>query len=131
MPADVEILYDGACPLCRQAVCLRDDTDQPFATVDARTASALRDAATAAGIDLDQGFVVRRDGQLYAGTEAAQVLAGVVGQSGWRNRLTRMFFGTRSRTRRLYPLFRAARRAALALTGKPLIRNLDQTARPE
>jgi predicted DCC family thiol-disulfide oxidoreductase YuxK len=131
MPGDVEILYDGACPLCRQAVCLWDAQDQPFATIDARADSALRDAATAAGIDLDQGFVVRRNGQLYAGTEAAQVLSGVVGQRGWRNRLTRMFFGTRSRTRHLYPLFRAARRAALALTGKPLIRNLDQTARPE
>lgn len=124
----VQILYDGACPLCRQTLCLLDRTDQPFATVDARTDSTLRDAATAAGIDLDQGFVVAKDGQLYAGTAAARQLSALVAPTGWRNRAVQGLFGSATRARLFYPLCRAARRVVLLLIGQPLIRNLRKTA---
>jgi predicted DCC family thiol-disulfide oxidoreductase YuxK len=120
-----EILYDGDCPICQQAVCLLDKNTQPFVTINARDQSPLRDAATAAGLDLDQGFVVNHDGKLYAGAAAAHLLADLLPQNGWRHQITRLLFGTEQRTRFFYPLCRSARRALLALRGKTLIRNLS------
>jgi predicted DCC family thiol-disulfide oxidoreductase YuxK len=120
-----QILYDGDCPICQQAVCLLDTTGKPFVTINAREPSALREEATAAKVNLDQGFMIKHKGQLYAGAAAAHLLTTLVPAHGWRNRVTRFLFATPQRTRITYPLCRWARRIALAVRGKTLIRNIQ------
>lgn len=120
----ITILYDGQCPICRQA------NDFPrmapnICTVDARTTSIWRQQATDAGINLDRGFAVFHNDQLYAGHKAAHFLAKQLSETtGWRAAMTRFPFAGRIRSALLYPLAVWFRHAILKINGIPMIDNL-------
>ncbi len=113
------IVHDGACPLCRFYVRrLRlERAAGPVEIVDARSGDPRVAELAAAGYHLDAGMVVVLDGRIFHGDEAVHALALLSTPIDAFNRLNRGLLARPGIARALYPLFRAARRVALALTG--------------
>lgn len=123
---DVWLVYDGECPVCN-AYCsyarIRDAVGQ-LHLVDARQPSALMDEITAAGLDIDQGMVVKFEGVMYYGPDAIRMLTLLSTPSGLFNRINYWFFGTPKRAGIFYPAGRAFRNVMLKLLGIRYIENL-------
>jgi predicted DCC family thiol-disulfide oxidoreductase YuxK len=113
------IVHDGACPLCRFYVRrLRiERAVGSVEIVDARSDDPRVVELADAGYDLDAGMVAVVDGRIFHGDEAVHALALLSTPIDAFNRLNRRVLGRSGIARALYPLFRAARRIALALTG--------------
>jgi predicted DCC family thiol-disulfide oxidoreductase YuxK len=128
---DVWLVYDGECPICR-TYCVRariQDTVGRLHLVDARQPGPLMDEITAAGLDIDQGMVVKLDGVLYYGPEAMRVLTLMATRAGWFNRVSRWFFGG-DRSRFSYPVAKAFRNVLLRALGISWIDNLRRLPAP-
>src|SRR4051812_6935599 len=75
-PADVWLVYDGECPVCKtycKYIRIREAVGQ-LHLVDARHPSVLLDEITAAGLDIDQGMVLKFKGTTYYGPDAIHAL---------------------------------------------------------
>ncbi len=130
---DVWLVYDGECPVCK-AYCkyirIREAAGQ-LHLVDARQPSALMDEITAAGIDIDQGMVVKLRGAIYYGADAIYVLTRLSTTSGVFNRLNYFFYGSRSVAKVFYPLGKAFRNVVLKISGIAYIDNLKRGQKPK
>lgn len=125
---DVWLVYDGQCPVCTaycRVVRLRD-AGSALHLMDARQGGALMDEITAAGLDIDQGMVLKLDGTLYYGPDAIRVLTLMSGRVGWFNRLNSTMFATPRRAGIAYPLGKALRNVVLKVMGIRYIDNLGQ-----
>lgn len=125
---DVWLVYDGECPVCTtycRYVRLKEAAGV-LHLVDARQPSALLDEVTAMGLDIDQGMVVKLDGNVYYGADAIRVLTLLTTPSGAFNRLNRLVFSTRMGARLAYPVGKAARNVLLRALGIRWIDNLGQ-----
>ena len=123
----IELVYDHDCPICRN-YCTRVEIEESAGTlelVDARKDSAVLREVTAAGLDIDKGFVVKRKGKIYYGGEAIAELARLQKKSGLFNRLSRLIFSRNSVAAVLYPLCRRVRDLVLKALGIPYIKNLE------
>ena len=124
----VWLVYDGECPVCRtycSYIRIRQATGQ-LHLVDARQPGALMDEITAAGLDIDQGMVLKMSGQLYYGADAIHMLTLLSSPSGLFNRFNYYLFSTRLGSRILYPLGKALRNMVLKVLGIHYIDNLKQ-----
>jgi predicted DCC family thiol-disulfide oxidoreductase YuxK len=120
MKHDYAMIYDGQCPLCASgARFARVDAAQGQLTcVDARKDERMHRKLNAAGLDIDQGVVVIRDGSYLQGADAVHALALAAPRHGLFNRANRWLFGSAERARRIYPLFLAGRNLLLKLLGR-------------
>lgn len=126
--ADSEVLlvYDRQCPAC-DAYCRLVRVRPSAGTlrlIDARASTAIMDEITAAGLDIDEGMVVKMEGRLYYGSTAINILAQRSDRSGIFNRLNSAVFGSGRVARTLYPLLRACRNLLLKCLGRTRINNL-------
>jgi predicted DCC family thiol-disulfide oxidoreductase YuxK len=83
------LLYDGECPFCAAYVSmvrLRDAVG-PMPLINAREGGPELREARAAGLDLDEGMVLKFDGRLYHGQDCVNRLALITTPSGGFNRL--------------------------------------------
>lgn len=113
------LVYDGECPVCRsyvQHVRLKQAAGE-LHLVNAREPSALRDEVLAAGLDLDEGIVLKIGPHLYHGADAAHRLSLLTTGSGGFNRLNARLFASPRMARLAYPLLRAGRNLLLRLLG--------------
>lgn len=129
--ADNEILivYDKQCPACEyycNLVQIRESVGR-IVLVDARDGGPVMDEITAAGLDIDQGMVVKVGGQLYYGPDAIHVLALMGTNKGFFNRLAYFCFRSKAVSRVLYPALKACRNLLLKLLSKTKINNLGVT----
>lgn len=127
---DVWLVYDGECPVCK-SYCRYIRIREAVGTlhlVDARQPGTLMDEITAAGLDIDQGMVLKLAGQLYYGPDAIHMLTLLGTPSGLFNRLNYWLFGTRLGARVFYPLSKAFRNLLLKLLGIGYIGNLKPHA---
>lgn len=92
--------------------------------VDARDGGPIMDEITAAGLDIDQGMVLKVGQTLYYGADAIHVLALMGTNSGVFNRITHWSFRYRPVARVLYPILRAGRNLLLKYLGRTRINNL-------
>lgn len=117
----VSIVYDGACPFCSRFVRLLRlrDTLGRVELYDARDGGRIVDEILAAGLDMDEGMVLKMDGRLYHGEQCIHRLALLSTPSTRFNRLNRALFRSRTLSRLLYPILRAGRNAVLRLLGRP------------
>lgn len=129
--ATVQLVYDRECPVC-ELYCTNtqlDSTAPELELVDAREDSAVMAEITDAGLDIDEGMVVKVDGELLYGPAAIHKLAELSDRRGLYNRLGRLGFGGATRARLLYPVAKAFRNLLLKLLGKTRINNLEQPGR--
>lgn len=130
---DVWLVYDDECPVCRtycKYARIRETVGR-LRLVDARQPGELMDEITAAGLDIDQGMVLKYRQAMYYGTDAIFMLSLFSTRSGWFNRLCFVFFGTRPGARVFYPLGRAFRNLLLKLLGISYIGNLKARPAPQ
>ena len=123
---DVWLVYDGECPVCN-TYCMHArvrDAVGRLHLVDARQPSALMDEITAAGLDIDQGMVVKFKDVMYYGPEAIRMLTLLSTSSGFFNHMNYYFFGSTRRAKVFYPLGKAFRNLVLKVLGIRYIENL-------
>lgn len=122
------LVYDKQCPACNfycQLVRIRESVGD-LKLIDAREGGTIVDEITAAGMDIDQGMVLKMDGALYYGADAIHMLSLIGSRSGLFNRLNYLVFRSSTVAAVLYPLLRFFRNLLLKLLGKTKINNLDQ-----
>lgn len=122
----VLLVYDPQCPVC-DAYCRLVRVRPSAGTlrlIDARASTAIMDEITAAGLDIDQGMVVKAGGRLYYGSEAINVLAQRSDRSRIFSKLNYYVFGSGRVARAIYPTLRACRNVLLKLLGRTRINNL-------
>jgi len=114
------LLYDGECPFCSAYVGMvrLQDAVGKVRLVDAREGGPELAEVRAAGLDIDEGMVLKYDGVLHHGDECIHVLSLMTTSSGAFNRLNAWVFRSRRRSRLLYPVLRSGRNAALSLLGR-------------
>lgn len=122
----VILIYDRQCPACEYyARMLRIRADiGPLELVNAREGGPWVDEVTRAGMDIDQGMVVKVGNNLFYGSDAAHALALMSTQTGLFNRLCYWCFRSQRMARISYPLLRALRNLLLKLLGRTKINNL-------
>lgn len=123
---DVWLVYDGECPVCTvycRYARIRDAVGR-LHLVDARQPGELMDEITAAGLDIDQGMVLKFEGVMYYGPDAIRMLTLLGTRSGLFNRTSYWFFGTPRRAGIFYPAGKALRNLILKLLGIRYIENL-------
>lgn len=123
---DVLLVYDKQCPACDayvRVMRVRSDVGT-LRIVDAREDSPIMREITAAGLDVDDGMVLKMGDALYYGSDAIHALALISSRSGVLNRLNYRVFGSKAVASRLYPLLRRGREVLLRMLGKTRINNL-------
>ena len=128
VPGEVLLVYDRECPFC-EAYCrlvrIRETAGR-LRIVDARHDSTVMQEISLAGLDIDQGMVLKIGGQLYYGSDAIHVLALLSSRSGAFNRLNYRIFHSNRLAHLIYPVLRSFRNLALKLLGKTKINNLQK-----
>lgn len=114
------IIYDGACPFCgdyvrRLRLAARHG---PVTLLSAREPDPRIDAYWRAGHDLDQGMILVFEGQVFHGGDALAMLGRMSAPDDLFNRVNRGLLARPGIARLLDPLFKAARRWALAAKGE-------------
>ena len=120
------LVYDWECPAC-DAYCRRVRVAAPageLRLVNAREASPILAEITDAGLDIDNGMVVKLDGRLYYASEAISVLARLSARTNLFNKLSYALFRAPSMARIVYPVLRACRALLLKALSKTKINNL-------
>ena len=128
MTEDVWLVYDGECPVCStycKYIRIRDAVGK-LHLVDARHASELMDEITRAGLNIDQGMVLKFKGAIYYGADAIHMLTLLSSPSGIFNRINYYVFSTKLGSKIFYPIGKAFRTALLKLLGIKYIENLKQ-----
>jgi len=124
---DLQLVYDDQCPVCRTYCTgiLRETVSEGLVLVDARKDSALMDEVTQAGLDIDEGMVLKTGGQIFYGADAMYELSKRHKTPGFYGRVTQLFFGSVLMARIFYPLGKACRNLVLRIKGIEKIRNLE------
>ena len=94
---DILLVYDMQCPACDLYCSLariRDSVGQ-LVLVDAREPSAVMDEITAAGLDIDQGMVLKIGPTLHYGSDAIHMLSLMSTRAGFFNRFSYWCFRSR------------------------------------
>ena len=123
----IYLVYDKQCPACEfycQLARIRNDVGQ-LVLLDARDGGAVMDEITAAGLDIDQGMVLKVGPRLYYGSDAIHALSLMSTRTGAFNRITYWAFKSQSASRVLYPFFKAMRNGLLKILRKTKINNLN------
>lgn len=121
------LVYDKQCPACDfycNLARIRESAGR-LVLVDARDGGPIMDEITAAGLDIDQGMVLKVGGTLYYGSDAIHMLSLLGTRSGVFNRLTFWAFRSRRVAAVLYPVLRFFRNLLLKLLGRTKINNLE------
>jgi predicted DCC family thiol-disulfide oxidoreductase YuxK len=119
---EIEVTYDGACPVCRSVVHrLKARHGERITLIDARLAPDRVAALAARGLDLDEGIVVKAGEAYFSGAQATRYLARLHAPAGWPERFAGWSFGSPLRAALAYPLFRALRRLLLVVLRRPPI----------
>lgn len=123
---DIFLVYDKECPACNyycNLARIRTSVGN-LVLVDAREDSPVMNEITAAGLDIDQGMVLKVGDKLYYGSDAIHALSLMSTRSGFFNRLSYFFCRSEKLSAVLYPVLRACRNLLLKILGKSKINNL-------
>lgn len=125
------LIYDKECPVCNnfsQVVRIRETVGK-LEIINARDNSEVMDEISAQGLDIDQGLVLKMDGQLYYGSDAIHVLALISSRSGIFNSVNYWMFKSKTLSKILYPGLRFSRNLLLKILGKSKVNNLSEIDR--
>lgn len=124
----IYFIYDGECPICQMGAGLYRPRQSvgTLQTVDARTEKqhpVLREVNDA-GLNLDDGMVIKYDGKLYHGQAALRIMAQLGADVGLFNRINNVLGKSEVISRITYPMMRTGRNLLLRLLGRENIQNL-------
>jgi predicted DCC family thiol-disulfide oxidoreductase YuxK len=125
---DIQVVYDKQCPVCNyycNKVEVQESTG-PLSRIDARYPGPLIDEITSAGLDIDEGMVLKVGDELFYGSEALHELALLSSRKGVFNRLTYAIFRSRTASRVLYPVLKTCRNLLLKILRRSRINNLGR-----
>ena len=130
-PPDILLVYDKQCPACDYYCSLARirETVGNLVLVDAREDSPVMREITEAGLDIDEGMVLKVGDQLYYGADAIHRLSLMSTRAGVFNRLSYWCFRSERFSRVLYPLLKACRNLLLKILRRTRINNLDLDGR--
>ncbi|MBX2823549.1 MAG: DUF393 domain-containing protein [Gammaproteobacteria bacterium] len=131
MSDEILLVYDRECPACDhycRLVRIRESVGE-LKLVNARDDHPVMAEITAAGLDIDDGMVLKVGSQLYYGADAITALALMGSDSGWFNRLNFLVFRSARVASILYPVLAACRGLLLKILRKTRINNLQQEGR--
>ena len=123
---DIFLVYDKECPACDfycRLLRIRKSVGN-LVLVDARDPSPLMEEITAAGLDIDQGMVLKIGDRMYYGADAIHTLSIMGTRSGVFNRLAYWCFKSQGVSRVIYPGLRSCRNLLLKILRKTKINNL-------
>lgn len=123
----IDLVYDPQCPVC-EFYCQRIDVSESsgkLSRIDARKDSPIMNEITTAGLDIDQGMVVKVGTELYYGSEAIHQLALLSSKKGIVNRMAYWVFRHRRAAHILYPVLAAGRNLLLKILRRSRINNLN------
>jgi len=86
--------------------------------VDARTNSKIMQEITKAGLNIDQGMVLKMNSNLYYGPDAIHALSLISSRNGIFNRVNYWLFRTKVLSNICYPILRSMRNLLLKLLSK-------------
>ncbi len=121
------LVYDKECPACDyygKLARIRESVGK-LILVDAREGGPMIEEITAAGLDIDQGMVLKVGDKLYYGSDALHSLSLMSTRSGVFNRLSYNLFGSNRLSAIIYPVLRSCRNLLLKILGKAKINNLE------
>ncbi len=124
---DILLVYDKECPACNyygELARIRESVGN-LILVNARDGGPVMDEITAAGLDIDQGMVLKVGNKLYYGRDALHSLSLMSTRSGIFNRLSYFLFRSKRVSALLYPVLRSGRNLLLKSLKKTKINNLD------
>lgn len=124
---EILLVYDTQCPACNyycQLVRIRESVGK-LTLIDAREPSEVMNEITAAGLDIDQGMVLKMGDAMYYGSDAIHMLSLLGSSSGFFNRINYWLFRTKSTSKILYPILRFFRNLLLKVLGRTKINNLN------
>ena len=124
---NVSIFYDGECPFCRfyvRAVRLRETVGE-FRLVDLRKDAKARQTFQSRGYNLDKGFIVQINNEVYFGPEGIHILALMTSPIGFFNRLCSLIFAHRALAVVFYPILAFGRSVTLLALGVSSLREKD------
>jgi predicted DCC family thiol-disulfide oxidoreductase YuxK len=118
------LVYDGECPFCSRYVRLVRIRDHVrLHLVNAREGGPLVVEMSKAGLDLNEGMVLKIGDRYYHGSDCIHILAVLSTSSTTFNRVNAWIFRSPSLSRFLYPILRSGRNAVLAMLGREKIRD--------
>jgi predicted DCC family thiol-disulfide oxidoreductase YuxK len=123
--ADVELIYDGDCPVCSAYVQmhrLREDGGS-IRLVDARQHPDVVEDYARRGIDLNRDFVLIVDDAEYIGGAAVFALSSIAVPHAFIRRINAWLFASSTTSRAIYAVLRVSRWALLLLMGRKPIRS--------
>ena len=125
----IYFVYDGECPICQMGSSLyklRQSVGK-LQTVDARTEQdhPVMQEVNKAGLNLDEGMVIKYNNELFQGTEALHLMATLGANTGWFNKVNNTLYKSKTLAKLSYPFMRGARNFALKLKRAGKINNLD------
>jgi predicted DCC family thiol-disulfide oxidoreductase YuxK len=123
----VWLVYDGECPICNptaNALKIRAAAGE-LILVNARNPHPIMQELKEAGLNIDDGMVVKINNTLYHGAQAQHVLAMIGTNQDWFNRLNVWLFQSQFIATLIYPMMRCTRLAVLKLKGISKINNLE------
>lgn len=127
----IQVVYDKQCPACSLYCELVHSNagSEEVQLIDARDDGDLMADITSQGLDIDEGMVVKVDGELHFGADAIQVLATKGDHNSLFGRANRLLFKNHRLAHTLYPLLRSVRNLLLKLLRVRRINNLGISGR--
>lgn len=123
---DILLIYDKECPACSyycNLARIRESVGK-LVLVNARDGGPVMDEITAAGLDIDQGMVLKVGDKLYYGADAIHTLSLLGTRSGVFNRLAYLLFRSGTLSAVIYPVLRSCRNLLLKILRRSKVNNL-------
>lgn len=117
---DIWLVYDGECPICSLSARMLKlkQSVGAYHVVNARESHPILQEIKDAGLDLNEGLIVKYEQQFYHGPDALHILAMLGSDQDWFNRLNvRLFSRTKWLAKIIYPMMKALRNVALYCKG--------------
>lgn len=124
--SDILLVYDKQCPACDyycNLARIRESVGN-LVLVDARDDTPIMREITEAGLDIDEGMVMKIGTQLYFGADAINKLSLMSTRAGIVNRLSYWCFRSPRASRVLYPILKGCRNLLLKMLHRTKINNL-------
>lgn len=116
----VEIFYDGECPFCANYVKysrLKESSGQ-VELINIRENKQAHDHLINKNFDLDEGMVVKLNGEYFHGDKALNVLALMSSKNSLFNKINATLFSSSKLSKLLYPILRTGRNFTLFFLGR-------------